>query len=815
MTYVASAYALDWTCAGGTVTITSSDHSLAFTGRFLSGAMVYSSSGGGRGGHVVDTYRFNGSFSGTMTSGGVTQFAYGSVAQTVDTSGLLGTASAPVSAGSFGWNSGYSPLMVGDKGNSRVLLADNITGANLTAAGEAGTGVGQFGTVAGLAQDASLRFYASDSGLDRVVRFNDQAFDGWTSVGSAGTGTLHFKRPSGIVVDGSGRIWVADTGNHRIVRFDDMTGANWTSFGTLGSGVDQFNAPTSIAFDLKGRIYVADAGNNRLVRIDNISGTGWTTLTKVSIGTSTYDLSGPSSVAINGSGQVYVALASGYLLRVNDIGGANGSASYWGGALTAMSLDKAGTIYLAGTFVPGLAQVVDAAADGYFASLMGVKSLEVSALLALSTPQPPPAAPVLSVSSLYFGSRNVGEPSAAKSLTVLNLGAAPLTFTSLHTTADYAATTDCPLVLAGGASCSTSVVFKPTTAGTRTGTLTLGSKSVHPVETVGLSGLGTAPKPVLLPTALTFDPQRVSTTSSTQVVTLTNTGSGPLTLKSFVVTGAFSQTSNCPEVLLAGAGCTIQVAFKPSGAGAASGGLTVSDDAVAGGAKQVVTLSGTGTAAAPAFLLSPESLQFPDQKVGTTSVGQTITLTNNSGATVTLAAPTYTSGFKATSTCGSSLANAASCNYSVVFAPSVAGVSTGSLTIPVTGGVALHAGLSGTAVAAGKNAVLSVAPASVAFGEVPVGDSVAIDTVVTNPSALPVGLGSITVSGDSTFSLSTNTCPAVLAGNARCTVGVTFLPLATSSYQNSGLLTVVEASGAVTQVTLSGDAAPAVATAKP
>src|SRR6202030_3617950 len=131
---------LSWACAGGTVTIASSSSSVVFHGTFVSGSMSFSGSGGGKGGHVSYAYSFYGAFTGTITSGGVTQAANGSISQYVKTTSQLGTGSAAVTSGSFGWNSAYSPLLVGDNANGRIVGVDSITGANLTAYGKPGNG---------------------------------------------------------------------------------------------------------------------------------------------------------------------------------------------------------------------------------------------------------------------------------------------------------------------------------------------------------------------------------------------------------------------------------------------------------------------------------------------------------------------------------------------------------------------------------------------------------------------------------------------------------------------------------------------------
>lgn len=61
-----------------------------------------------------------------MTVGTVSQTVYGSLSQIVKTTSQIGSGSAPVTSGTFGWNSGFSPVLVGDAANARILKADNI-----------------------------------------------------------------------------------------------------------------------------------------------------------------------------------------------------------------------------------------------------------------------------------------------------------------------------------------------------------------------------------------------------------------------------------------------------------------------------------------------------------------------------------------------------------------------------------------------------------------------------------------------------------------------------------------------------------------
>jgi hypothetical protein len=204
--FSAGTYLLSWTCAGGSVTISSSDNSLVFRGSMIAGSMSFSGSGGGRGGHTSYAYQFDGSFTGTITSGGVTQAANGSVSQYVKTSGQIGSGSAAVTSGSLGWNSAYSPLILGDAANNRILIVDNVDGANLGSYGTAGTGVGNFGTVAGLALDAAGRIYIADATLDRLVRIDNGGGTNWTALGTSGSGINQFNQPHGLAVDTAGRM---------------------------------------------------------------------------------------------------------------------------------------------------------------------------------------------------------------------------------------------------------------------------------------------------------------------------------------------------------------------------------------------------------------------------------------------------------------------------------------------------------------------------------------------------------------------------------------------------------------------------------
>jgi hypothetical protein len=207
----------------------------------------------------------------------------------------------------------------------------------------------------------------------------------------------------------------------------------------------------------------------------------------------------------------------------------------------------------------------------------------------------------LSPASLSFANQPVGTTSTAQTITLVNTGNAPLSITSLVVTGtnatDFVQTNTCSNSLAGGANCTISVSFTPTASGARTGTVTIGDNATGSPQTVSLSGTGIAPAVSLSLTSLSFASQPVGTTSTAQMITLTNTGNSPLSITSLAVTGSnandFAQTNTCGSSVAAGAYCTIAVMFTPSAFGARTATLQIADNAP--GSPHTVSLSGTGS----------------------------------------------------------------------------------------------------------------------------------------------------------------------------------------------------------------------------
>jgi len=93
-------------------------------------------------------------------------------------------------------------------------------------------------------------------------------------------------------------------------------------------------------------------------------------------------------------------------------------------------------------------------------------------------------------SSLTFDTQVVGTTAPARLVYVTNVGDAALNISGISTSGDFGQTTTCGASLAVGANCTITVTFQPTSAGARTGTLTIADGAAGGPHTVSLAGTG-------------------------------------------------------------------------------------------------------------------------------------------------------------------------------------------------------------------------------------------------------------------------------------------------------------------------------------
>ncbi len=258
-------------------------------------------------------------------------------------------------------------------------------------------------------------------------------------------------------------------------------------------------------------------------------------------------------------------------------------------------------------------------------------SLDFISLLSTATP----AAVTLNPLSVDFGALLVGS-NVTLPVQVSNTGTAPVSFTSVSASGDYAATGACSApgaTLAPNATCTLQVTFTPSTAGSRTGTLAVATSATTNPLTVVLTGIGNQSKLVVRPSALAFGNVAVGVSASMQLA-LTNSGTAPVNAISIAGTGDYIVSAPCSVTMLApGSSCGVQVTFMPSNPGARSGTLTVTSSDPSSPAN--VPLTGSGVAAGGNFNLT--STPATAVTVSGTPASYTLALTPNGGFTGSVA----------------------------------------------------------------------------------------------------------------------------------------------------------------------------------
>jgi hypothetical protein len=408
----------------------------------------------------------------------------------------------------------------------------------------------------------------------------------------------------------------------------------------------------------------------------------------------------------------------------------------------------------------------------------------------------------LSSTSLAFGNQNVGSTSAAQTVTLTNSGNLALNV-SFTPSAQFAETDNCNGSVAAGANCTISVTFIPTASGNQTGGITLTDNAADNPQTIALSGTGLQAVAGLSQTSLTFTSQDVGSTSTAQTVTLTNSGNTVLSITSMVASAQYAETDNCNGSVAAGANCTISVTFTPTAGGSQNGSITLTDNAAVG--SQTISLSGIGLGAVAT--LSPTSLTFVGQNVGTTSTAQTVTLTNGGNIALSITSIVASAQYAEADNCNGSVAAGANCTVSVTFTPIADGNQPGTVTITDNAG-SQTIGLSGT----GAQPNVSLVPATLAFDNQNVGTTSAAQTVtLTNTGSGPLTVTSTQVS---TSYAENDTCVAAspIVANGTCIITVTFTPTTTGNQPGSATITdnagsqAISLSGAGTDVAATANA---------
>ncbi len=239
-------------------------------------------------------------------------------------------------------------LILSDYLNYRIRRVDAQTGMITTVVGNGIYGYAGDGGVAtsanisapsGLAMDGAGNLYFSDTN-NHVVRRVDAISKIITTVAGVpqtagfrdgGGGTpAELNLPQGLAFDAAGNLYIADSGNHALRRLNIVTGVTSTVAGTGIAGyngdsqlatVAQLNGPQGVFVKVDGSILIADTYNNRIRSIDllgniqTIVGTGDQGIYGDTLLATMAKLNGPTSVAMDPVGNLYIADSSNNRIR--------------------------------------------------------------------------------------------------------------------------------------------------------------------------------------------------------------------------------------------------------------------------------------------------------------------------------------------------------------------------------------------------------------------------------------------------------------------------------------------------------------------
>jgi hypothetical protein len=214
------------------------------------------------------------------------------------------------------------------------------------------------------------------------------------------------------------------------------------------------------------------------------------------------------------------------------------------------------------------------------------------------------------------------------------------------------------------------------------------------------------------------------------------------------------------------------------------------------------------TPSAPGVSLAPPSVFLGSEPVGTTSIPQTVTLTNTGVSSLTISGSSIVGGnsadFSVSSNCPGTLAAGNSCSFSVYFDPTATGPRKSALIISDNAPGNPH-----KVMLTGVGSAASVSPAVMNFPSLAVGTSSSPqNATITNNGSATMDLWQIVITGANAgdFSVTASSCGATLAVSAGCTISVTFKPTAAGT-RTASLLFSDDGGGSPQAVALTGSGA--------
>jgi len=187
--------------------------------------------------------------------------------------------------------------------------------------------------VGSLAVDSKDNVYVAVSSNNQIRKITSSGIinvfvgDGEPGFKDGTASVAQFNYPCGVAVDSSGNVYVADSYNERIRKItpagvvSTLAGSGEEGFIDGSSSTAQFNTPCGVAVDSSGNVYVADSANHRIRKItpsgivNTFAGSGKQGF-KDGTG-STAQFNYPYGIAVNPKDNIYVA--DTYNCRIREI----------------------------------------------------------------------------------------------------------------------------------------------------------------------------------------------------------------------------------------------------------------------------------------------------------------------------------------------------------------------------------------------------------------------------------------------------------------------------------------------------------------
>lgn len=386
--------------------------------------------------------------------------------------------------------------------------------------------------------------------------------------------------------------------------------------------------------------------------------------------------------------------------------------------------------------------------------------------------------------------------SSTLSFTIGNSGDAALSVTSITSTNSEFSVSPSTATIAVGQSASFTVKFVPTSAGTRTTTITINSNDQdEAASTLEFSGVCRAPD-INLNAASTQFPTVPPGSSSSLSFSIVNSGDTTLSVTSVTSSSPEFNVSPSSASLSPGQSASITVTFAPGSAGNRTATITVNsndpDEAVS-------TLEFSGQCTAPVLTLGISVFQLPPAATGSSS-SLGFRITNSGNAELIISSITSTNADFSVSPPAANIAIGRTSDFSVTFTPTAAGTRSTTITIvsndPFNGHQSFD--LVGTGVSLPE---IELDNTSLSFGTVVTGGSATAVLTVRNTGLEPLVIGSITSSGGA-FTVSPDSATIAAGGSRGFTVS--FTPTTVGTISGSLTITSNDSDEGSLSVSLTG-----------